>query len=197
MSVAEFAEMLPMVEPRVNDTAQDFTRDVEKLRDTLKKNVDALTSVADKNDSMTAALAEYNKKSFDMLDAAPRTKEGLEKFLVDYAVMTHKTETFVVLSAAIDAIKDRLLDVIDMLRSIEVAPERASVKEQNIGFLTDNLAKLNACFEMKNNNFEYHTNIAQLNMCLEFYAKRGRIYNMITNSEKQVREAKEAQQKAV
>ena len=199
---AGFASMLPMVEPRAaeprasqptTEQPQDYSEEVAKLRETLQKNVDALTNVADKNDTSAAILKEYSDKSFAMLDNAPRTRPGLEQFLAQYADLTHHAETFLVLHAAVDTIKDRLLDVIDMLRGIEVAPERASIKEQNIGFLNENLSKLNSCFEMKGLTFNYTAHIAPLNMCLEYHAKRGRIYDMVTNCEAQVLEAKQQQ----
>ena len=177
---AGFASMLPMVEPRAvepraieprasqptTEQTPDYSEEVAKLRETLQKNVDALTNVADKNDTTAAILKEYSEKSFALLDGAPRTRPGLEQFLAQYADLTHHAETFLVLHAAVDTIKDRLLDVIDMLRGIEVAPERASIKEQNIGYLNENLTKLNSCFEMKGLTFDYNAHIAPLNMCL-------------------------------
>lgn len=193
---AGFASMLPMVEPRASqpmaEQTPDYSEEVAKLRETLQKNVDALTNVADKNDTTAEILKVYSDKSFALLDDAPRTRPGLEQFLVQYADLTHCAETFLVLHAAVDTIKDRLLDVIDMLRGIEVAPERASIKEQNIGFLNENLSKLNSCFEMKGLTFDYNAHIAPLNMCLEYHARRGRIYDMVTNCEAQVNEAKKA-----
>lgn len=197
-----FASMLPMVEPRAvepkaaepkaDNQQPDYSAEITKLRETLQKNVDALTDVADKNDTSKEILNEYSTRGFAMLEATEPTRASLEQFLAKYADLTHRAETFLVLHAAVDTIKDRLLDTIDTLRSIEVAPERVAIKDQNIGFLNENLSKLNSCFEMKGLTFDYYTHIAPLNMCLEYHAKRGRIYDMVTSCEAQVNEAKKA-----
>jgi hypothetical protein len=186
MSLGEFATIKPMVEPRAP------ADEVAVLRANLQKNIETLTESSDRTEINAAILAEYSKQSFAMLDTAEYTAAGMERFLSRYSMLTHNVETLLMLHASCDVIKNRLLDVIDVLRGIVVAPDRESIKAENIGFLTDNLAKLNACLDLPGLTFDYAKHYTALNLCLEYHAGRGRIYNMVTSSETQVNQAKQA-----
>ena len=186
MSLGEFAAIKPMVEPRAPPD------EVAVLRANLQKNIETLTESSDRTETNAAILAEYSERSFAMLDNVEYTVAGMERFLSQYSTLTHNAETMLMLHASCDVIKNRLLDVIDVLQGVNVAPDRESIKAENIGFLTDNLAKVNACLDLPGLTFDYSKHYAVLNLCLEYHAKRGRIYNMITSSETQVNQASAA-----
>jgi hypothetical protein len=172
---AEFAALMPMeVEPRVTDD----------LRIKLNENIETLKAISDDCDETTAALLHYKNQSFALLDSS--LKNQMSNFLDEYRELTRCVETYLMLVACRRLASARLQQVIEALELYEISEDKVEIKRQNIGFLNENLEKLNACLTINGPTFNYHEHYPVLNMTLEYNANRGKIYNMIVDAEKQV-----------